>query len=541
MYMIYNCVLARWSNPADIWDTLRSGNNLFTTTLSVLVSAVQKLSAITVIPDGLKLYRGTGGLACLPDHFSQPDEFNCRGMTEWGFMSCSADKEVAMGYSGAAEGRPNAMVLEIEPSFVDRGAVVSEFSQYPTEVETLFLPMSFVVQSGQRHLERCTTGEVTVIPVRVSVNLKAERLEQLEEKKKSIHLTGFEFRVNELRQKLQRLATEGDAEARLKRDKDIQGDDYKKDHSVEGFCEAQVKKVEAVLLRHQARAAADYSDEDVFRTLVSESLEVARMAESALLWWLRDTEQHIFLIENWSLLLCQRSLESFLKLQCKRSDGGHLAAIMERCRNRNLLRIDANERDENGETPLIALAARGGSADDVRLLVAAGADMEAVAGNGRSAIHWASRQGHADVVKALARAGANCNQADTNGGTPLWAGSMNGHLRCVEVLLKTGADVNKAKDNGVTPLFIASNGGHCDVVDALIRGGAVVNQATHAGSTSLFVASYKGHASCVEALLRARADLSLEWRGQTPLDIASKHGHVEVIKILQAAVAGCFS
>jgi ankyrin repeat protein len=539
MYMIYNCVLARWSNPAAMWDMLHRGNNLFTTTLSVLVSAVQKLSAITVIPDGLKLYRGTGGLACLPDHFSQSDEFNCRGMTEWGFMSCSADKQVAMGYSGAAEGRPHAMVLEIEPSFVDRGAVVSEFSQYPAEVETLFLPMSFVAQSGQRHLERSETGEVTVIPVRVSVNLKAERLEQLEEKKKSIHLTGFEFRVNELRQKLQRLATEGNAEARLKRDKDIQGEDHKKDYSVEGFCQAQVKKVETVLLRHQSRAAADYSDEDVFRTLVSESLEVARMAESALLWWLRDKEQHIFLIENWSLLLCQRSLESFLKLQCKRSDGGHRAAIMECCRNRNLLRVDANERDENGETPLIALAARGGSADDVRLLVAAGADMEAVAGSGRSAMHWASRQGHADVVKALARAGANCNQADVNGGTPLWAGSMNGHLRCVEVLLKAGADVNKAKDNGVTPLFIASNGGHFDVVDALVRGGAAVNQVTHAGSSSLFVASYKGHVSCVEALLRARADLSLEWRGQTSLDIASKYGHLEVIKIIQAATASC--
>jgi ankyrin repeat protein len=108
------------------------------------------------------------------------------------------------------------------------------------------------------------------------------------------------------------------------------------------------------------------------------------------------------------------------------------------------------------------------------------------------------------------------------------------------VLLKYGADANKAKDNGVTPLFIASNGGHCDVVDALIRGGAVINQTTHAGSTSLFVASYKGHAACVNALLRARADLSLEWRGQTPLDIAFKYGHAEIIRNLEAAAAGCF-
>jgi hypothetical protein len=298
MYMLYNCVLARWSNPATMWDTLRGGNNLFTTTLNVLVSAVQKLSAITVIPDGQKLYRGTGGLATLPAHFSQPDEFNCRGMTDWGFMSCSADKEVAMGYSGAAEGRPHAMVLEIEPSCVDRGAVVSGLSQYPKEVETLFLPMSYVAQSGERRVERGATGDVTVVPVRVSVNLKAERVEQLEEKKKSIHLTGFEFRVSEVRQRLQRLMREGGAEAQLKKEKKVYGRHWKKDHSVEGYVEAQAAKVKAVLLRHRARAAVDYSDDDVYRRLVSESLEVARMAESAVLLWLRERGVFINLIED---------------------------------------------------------------------------------------------------------------------------------------------------------------------------------------------------------------------------------------------------
>jgi hypothetical protein len=35
MYMIHNCVLAQWSNPPGMWDTLRRGSNLFTTTLSV--------------------------------------------------------------------------------------------------------------------------------------------------------------------------------------------------------------------------------------------------------------------------------------------------------------------------------------------------------------------------------------------------------------------------------------------------------------------------------------------------------------------------
>ncbi len=176
--------------------------------------------------------------------------------------------------------------------------------------------------------------------------------------------------MNEVRQRLQRLMEEGGAEARLKKEKDWYGRSWKKAHSVEGYVEAQVKKAEAVLLRHRERAAADYSDDDVYRKLVSESLEAARMAESAVLWWLRDKGQVIYTIEDYPLLQCQRSFESFLMLECRRSGEAvaHRAAVVELCRSRNLLRVDASERDENGETGLIALAAQGGSADDVRLL-----------------------------------------------------------------------------------------------------------------------------------------------------------------------------
>jgi ankyrin repeat protein len=347
-------------------------------------------------------------------------------------------------------------------------------------------------------------------------------------------LTGFEFRVNEVRQRLQRLTEKGGAEARLKKEKDSQGTFWKKAHSVEGYVEAQVKKVEAVLLRHRERAAADYSDDDVYRTLVSESLQAARMAESAVLLWLRDKGQFIHLIEGESLLECQRRFESFLMLECRRSSeaGAHCAAVVELCRSRNLLRVDASERDENGETGLMALAARGGSADDVRLLVAAGADVGAVDTLGQSAMYLAAQQGHAGVVEALARAGADCNQVDTGGTTPLRIGSSNGHLRCVEFLLKQGADVNKVTNDGNTPLFMASQNGYCDVVEALLRGGADVNKARNDGATPLIMASEDGHCDVVEALLRGGADVNKAFDGDTPLIIASQMGHRDVVEAL---------
>jgi len=335
--------------------------------------------------------------------------------------------------------------MVIEVSAVDRGADISEFSQYPGEKEFLWLPCSFVQRAQARggRVQVVDGGLVTFVPVRVNLNLKTETVEELLQKKKSMHVTGFEFRVNELRQQLLEEASGGNAEARLKREKASQGRYWKKEHSVEGFIEAQTGKVSEVLERHRARAAVDYSDDGVYRSLVAESLEVASMAQSALRWWLRDALLNIYSIEGFSLLEFQRRFESFLRLRYARagSEEERRAAAVELCKVRCLMSSDAKEKDGNGEAPLVALAARGGSDEDVALLVAAGADVAAVNDRKRCGLYLAAQQGHVGVIGSLVRAGANCNQADRSGITPLWGCSLNGHLGSVRALLEAGADV----------------------------------------------------------------------------------------------------
>ena len=70
-------------------------NAAFTTSIHVLVSAVQKLAAAIKLPDGLKLYRGLGGVIDLPEGFFRAHDNGGRGFTEWGFMSTTSDKQVA--------------------------------------------------------------------------------------------------------------------------------------------------------------------------------------------------------------------------------------------------------------------------------------------------------------------------------------------------------------------------------------------------------------------------------------------------------------
>lgn len=126
MFEIYNAILRRF--PADKFEVFNRHGNTFSTTIFVLVSAIQKLSQHMFVPQTMRLYRGFNSLD-MPDSFFDTDENGCSGFVDWGFMSTSSNKAVAVKYSGANEGKLKATVMVIHPSSVDRGASISEFSQ----------------------------------------------------------------------------------------------------------------------------------------------------------------------------------------------------------------------------------------------------------------------------------------------------------------------------------------------------------------------------------------------------------------------------
>ena len=97
-YQIYNMVLRKW--PAEGLKALN--DNTFATTIHCLVSAVTKISRVTRIHDGLLLYRGLGGAVALPESFCQADGNGCRGYTEWGFLSTTSSRAVAVEVKRAA-------------------------------------------------------------------------------------------------------------------------------------------------------------------------------------------------------------------------------------------------------------------------------------------------------------------------------------------------------------------------------------------------------------------------------------------------------
>ena len=107
------------------------------TLLSLCLFLIHATRQAVKVPEKHKLYRGLGGLLELPDSFLRADPKGRRGYTEFGFLSTTENLEVAVAYSGVEEGRPHAMILELETDSVNRGACVSALSQYPGGILTV--------------------------------------------------------------------------------------------------------------------------------------------------------------------------------------------------------------------------------------------------------------------------------------------------------------------------------------------------------------------------------------------------------------------
>ena len=73
-----------------------------------------QLSAVCTV------YRGFSG-AVLPRSFFEPNEDGVRGGVEFGFMSTTTEKHVALGYM-AQSGKAARMLFQVRMGMIDRGA-----------------------------------------------------------------------------------------------------------------------------------------------------------------------------------------------------------------------------------------------------------------------------------------------------------------------------------------------------------------------------------------------------------------------------------
>jgi ankyrin repeat protein len=117
-------------------------------------------------------------------------------------------------------------------------------------------------------------------------------------------------------------------------------------------------------------------------------------------------------------------------------------------------------RSPDGFTPL-HLAAFFGQLESTRLLLERDAPVDAVADNEMrvTPLHSATAGGHEDVARLLIKAGADVNARQRHGYTPLHGAAQNGQVDLVDVLLEAGADPAARTDDGRTPADLAREAG----------------------------------------------------------------------------------
>jgi ankyrin repeat protein len=159
------------------------------------------------------------------------------------------------------------------------------------------------------------------------------------------------------------------------------------------------------------------------------------------------------------------------------------------------------------ESPLIAAAKRGDEAA-VKNLLRNRDTVNTPGPDGGTALYWAARGDHLGIVRLLLSAGARVDAADRYGITPLALAAINGSAPVVGALLTAGADAKGRVGDGETVLMAAARTGRVDAATLLLDRGADPNgREPWQEETALMWAAGENHSEMVRLLASRGAQL----------------------------------
>ena len=164
--------------------------------------------------------------------------------------------------------------------------------------------------------------------------------------------------------------------------------------------------------------------------------------------------------------------------------------------------------------------------------------------NTGNALYYAARRGLIQTAKLLLKHKADPNYTRlTEGDTPLHGAAQGGHLNLIRLLLDNKADATIGNTHGESPLDIASSSGNIETVALLsaamqkASSGELKNVLALDVGNALYHGAASGQYESVKWLLNNKADPNSADEssgGMTPLHIAARNNHGDIIRLLLA-------
>ena len=195
-----------------------------------------------------------------------------------------------------------------------------------------------------------------------------------------------------------------------------------------------------------------------------------------------------------------------------------------------------NNIDNSGGTPLI-YAAGFGHTDIVKLLLEQpNININIEDDHGISALTAAAMHGHVDIMTILLqRPEIIINRQNNEGKNPLPYAAKNGHSEAVRLLVNIPGIVEEKLEENGEALYLAAENGHSEVVRLLVNIPWMVEEQ---GKVAFISAIEEKHVKCVKILLSTgKIDVNKPFRGETPLEIATRKSSEEIQELLRKAGA----